>query len=62
MRAFTLSAPKALPAGTIALITLNAKVPDTAAYGSKQVLDIVEVFLNDFAAEPGHVADKPGDV
>jgi len=43
---FTLSAPKALPGGTIALITLRASVPSSAPYGAKQVLDVVDVFVN----------------
>lgn len=43
---FTLSAPKALPQGTVPLILLKGSVPATAPQGAKQVLDIVEVFVN----------------
>jgi VCBS repeat-containing protein len=43
---FTLSAPKALPQGSIPLILLKGSVPTTAPQGAKHILDIVEVFVN----------------
>jgi hypothetical protein len=43
---FTLSAPKGLPGGTIALITLEARIPEDAPRGTTRLLDVVEVFVN----------------
>jgi hypothetical protein len=43
---FTLSAPSALPPGTIKLVNLRASVPQNAPYAAQQVLDVMDVFVN----------------
>lgn len=41
-----ITAGAALPASVIELVRLQASVPNTAAYGAKQVLDLTEVSIN----------------
>jgi len=46
----------ALGSGTVELVRLRGKVPDTAPYGAKQVLDLHDVLLNS-GAMPAQVDD-----
>lgn len=63
----TLLSPTApLAAGPLDFVRLTATVPDTAPYGSKQVLDITDVLINggDLAARDDdglHLVIYPGD-
>src|SRR5262249_4627698 len=50
-----LSGPAALPAGAHTFATLQAAVPDTAPYRSKEVLDLQNLLVN---GQPGAVADN----
>ena len=43
---FTLTAPTGLPTGTARLVKLRGAVPAGAPQGAKQLLDVVDVFVN----------------
>ena len=62
----TIASATAIAAGKVTLLNLLAKVPDTAAYGAVEVVDIGNVFANNKAAERAdddalHVVGYIGD-
>jgi hypothetical protein len=62
----TIASASAIAAGKVTLVNLVARVPETAAYGAVEVLDIGQVFANAVAADRAdddalHVVGYVGD-